>query len=135
MNLEVTENSPNSPYPTDPNGELLHSPYGPRVRDQDDLSKRAFFYFKSKTEIWTAKDRNWGARQHQQPAQQPQPRVTFNLTESERPDDDDDNDQLRQTDGLNTKRTAISAAEAKTEEQSNSEQKDVSGSSSSPMTD
>ena len=124
--------TPNSPYPTDPNGELLHSPYGPRVRDHDDLSKRAFFYFKSKTEIWTAKDRNWCARQHnQQSAQQAQPQVTFNLTKSERRNGDDD-DQLRQTDGLNTKRTAMS--EVKELPKPNIEQKNVSD-RSNPMTD
>ena len=56
----------------------MHSPFGPRVRDHDDLSKRAFFYFKSKTEIWTAKDRNWC---------QPQHKVTFNLTDQNETDD------------------------------------------------
>lgn len=30
----------------DPDGELLHSPLGPRVRDDDETHNRAFFYFK-----------------------------------------------------------------------------------------
>ena len=66
------------PSSLDPEGELLHSPFGPRVRDRDDLSKRAFFYFKSKTEIWTTKDRNWC---------QPQHKVTFDLTDQNETDD------------------------------------------------
>ena len=35
----------------DPEGELLHSPHGPSVKDSDDTSKRAFFYFKPAPKI------------------------------------------------------------------------------------
>ncbi|CAG5100234.1 Oidioi.mRNA.OKI2018_I69.XSR.g16906.t1.cds [Oikopleura dioica] len=35
----------------DPEGELLHSPNGPAVRDDDQTDKRAFLFFKSKSMI------------------------------------------------------------------------------------
>ena len=35
----------------DAEGELLHSPNGPIVRDRDDTSKRAFLFYKTKREM------------------------------------------------------------------------------------